>query len=115
MLQKTGNRNFYAPLIRLDVLQTVIHLRKVGRVIWVLPFWIEGKKEWKSYSISFRFFKPPSGGFFYALEDCRYLIFMHLTTGDVIQIVILIISFTVYARKPLPVYLKLFPIYFFFL
>ena len=38
---------------------------------------------------------------------------MNLVIGDYIQISIFVISLSVFARKPVPLYLKLFPIYFF--
>jgi hypothetical protein len=38
---------------------------------------------------------------------------MKFTLGDFIQITIFIISLSVFMRKPIPLYLKLFPVYFF--
>lgn len=40
---------------------------------------------------------------------------MKFSTGDFIQLTIFLISLSVFARKPVPIYLKLFPLYFFLL
>jgi hypothetical protein len=40
---------------------------------------------------------------------------MKFSIGDSIQVVIFLISLAVYAQKPLPLYLRLFPVYFFLL
>jgi hypothetical protein len=57
--------------------------------------------------------KTSFGRFFYAVEVCRYLNYMNFTVGDFIQISIFLISLSVFVRRPVPPYLKLFPLYFF--
>jgi hypothetical protein len=56
--------------------------------------------------------EPPPGGFFYAVEECRSLFNMHFTFFDVIVLITFIVSLFVFFQKPVPVFLKIFPIYY---
>jgi hypothetical protein len=57
--------------------------------------------------------KTSFGRFFYAMEVYRYLITMNLSTLNVIILTTFIVSLAVFFQKPVSLYLKLFPFYFF--
>ena len=56
--------------------------------------------------------KTSLGRFFYAFEVYRYLIIMEFTLLDSILLITFVVSLAVFIQQPVPLYLRLFPIYF---